>query len=552
MTLAPRLLLVSLAGLLVGCSARVPPPVVVAPPPLTLPVTPATTIGGPQVTLKPDPIGVIIARAEREFVAGQSELEQGRLAAARLHFDAAIDILIKLPDGARAEPRISAEFTRLLDRITALDLLALREGDGFTETRTEPAAIDELLGAAVFERPRPALTTEETVIADLARQPRDIEIPVNDRVLSFVELFQGRLHDFMEAGLQRSQRYMPMIQAVFKEEGLPLDLAFVPLVESAFKNTALSRVSARGMWQFMAATGQEHGLDQTWFVDERSDPEKATRAAAQYLKSLHKFFDGDWNFALASYNAGPGRVQRAVRQSKAGDYWQLTSTSRYLPRETRDYVPMIMAAIIIARNPSLYGFEIGAGEPLAYETVTVPNALDLRHIAEWADVSVEQLRELNPELRRTTTPMGEHPVKVPVGTAATVQTRLATATPLFVQFQFHTVRRGETLATIARRYKITQTDLRSANDLGRTAKVKVNQSLRIPERAASGMPAPTTSRAVTTTTAKVAAPVTYRVQRGDTLFSIARRFDTSVDEIKKLNQLRTDRIAIGDRLHVPR
>jgi membrane-bound lytic murein transglycosylase D len=339
---------------------------------------------------------------------------------------------------------------------------------------------------------------------------------------------------------------------VFAAEGLPLDLAYVPLIESAFKNTALSRVSARGMWQFMSATGQEHGLDQTWFVDERSDPEKSTQAAAQYLKSLHKYFDGDWNFALASYNAGPGRVSRAVRSAKANDYWKLTSTSRYLPRETRDYVPMIMAAIIIARNPSLYGFEIGAGEPLAYETVSVPNALDLRHIAEWADVSVDQLRELNPELRRTTTPMGEHPLKVPVGTAATIQTRLATATPLFVQFQFHTVRRGETLATIARRYKITQTDLRSANELSRTAKVKINQSLRIPERAASGIPSTTASRAVTTPTPRVAGPVTYRVQRGDTLISIARRFDTSVDAIKKLNQLRTDRIAIGDRLQVRR
>ena len=137
-------------------------------------------------------------------------------------------------------------------------------------------------------------------------------------------------------------------------------------------------------------------------------------------------------------------------------------------------------------------------------------------------------------------------------TAATIQTRLATATPLFVQFQFHTVRRGETLATIARKYKITQTDLRSANDLSRTAKVKLNQSLRIPERAASGMPVIAANRATTTPTAKVTGPVTYRVQRGDTLFSIARRFDMSVDEIKKLNQLRTDRIAIGDRLHVRR
>ena len=138
-------------------------------------------------------------------------------------------------------------------------------------------------------------------------------IALNAKVLSYVELYQGRLREFMQAGLDRSQRYMPMIRSVFEDEGVPLDLAYVPLVESAFKTNALSRVSARGMWQFMLPTAQEHGLDQDWFLDERADPEKATRAAAQYLKTLQRMFDGDWQFALASYNAGPGRLQRAVR-----------------------------------------------------------------------------------------------------------------------------------------------------------------------------------------------------------------------------------------------
>jgi membrane-bound lytic murein transglycosylase D len=151
-----------------------------------------------------------------------------------------------------------------------------------------------------------------------------------------VELFQGRLREFMQNGLDRAQRYLPMIQNVFRAEGLPLDLAYVPLVESAFKSTALSRVAARGMWQFMLPTAREHGLNQTWFLDERSDPEKATRAAAQYLKTLQGMFDGDWEFALASYNAGPGRLQRAVRQSKSTDFWQITASTRYLaPRDAR-------------------------------------------------------------------------------------------------------------------------------------------------------------------------------------------------------------------------
>jgi len=185
--------------------------------------------------------------------------------------------------------------------------------------------------------------------------------------------------------------------------------------------------------------------------------------------------------------------------------------------------------------------------------VKVPNALDLKIIAEWSDISVDELRELNPELRRTTTPMGDHELKVPVGTAATIQSRLSTADALYVQFNFHTVRRGETLATIARKYKVTQNDLRAANDL-RSTRVKPSQTLMIPQRPTAGLPSTTAARAsnASAAPAKATGPVTYRVQRGDTLFSIANKFDTTVEVIKRLNQLRSDRISIGDRLTVRR
>jgi membrane-bound lytic murein transglycosylase D len=347
-----------------------------------------------------------------------------------------------------------------------------------------------------------------------------------------------------------------MIQKVFRAEGVPLDLAYVPLVESAFKPTALSRASARGMWQFMSDTGTEHGLQQNWFVDERADPEKATEAAATYLKTLRDMFDGDWNLALASYNAGPGRVQRAVKLAHTSNYWTLSASSRYLPRDTRDYVPMIMAAILIGADPSLYGFDIGASSPVAYENVTVPDALDLKIIAEWIDVSVDDLRDLNPELRRTTTPMGDHELKVPLGTAATIQTKLATADPQYVHFNFYTVKRGDTLASVARKYKMSQNELRLANDLSARARIKANQTLMIPQRAASGLPeAPATHAVATTATSAPKStastgPLTYRVQPGDTLFSIARRFDTSVDALKRLNSLHSTQINVGARLTV--
>jgi membrane-bound lytic murein transglycosylase D len=546
----PRLLVASCAVLVVGCGAR-SRPVVTASPPLALPVSLVTTTGGSEVRLLPDPMAAIVARVEAAFAEGERELAAGRLVAARERFDDAVDELLALPNGARSYPRLVARFEQLLDRVSALDVQALREGDGFTETSSEPAAIDELLSEAMFEPPKPAATTRETVEMDLARTSFDLEIQANEKVLSYVELFQGRLREFMAAGLDRSLRYLPMIRQAFEAEGVPADLAYVPLIESAFKPTALSRARARGMWQFMPTTGREYGLRQTWFVDERADPEKATVAAAQYLKSLHAFFDGDWNLALAAYNAGPGRVQTAIRRARTSDYWKITASTRYLPRETRQYVPMIMAATLIARNPALYGFEIGTSNALAYERVVVPNALDLKIIAEWIEVSVEELRELNPELRRTTTPMGDHDLKVPLGTAPTIRARLAIVDPsLFVQFTFHSVKRGETISTIARKYRITQADLRLANDLTTRSRIRVNQSLLIPQRTANALPSASSARASADLPPPAPGPLTYRVQRGDTLFRIARLFDTTVDILKRLNRLRSDTINVGDRLTV--
>ncbi len=182
------------------------------------------------------------------------------------------------------------------------------------------------------------------------------------------------MREFLAEGMQRGVKYLPMIQAEFREQGLPLDLAYIPLIESAFKNTARSRVKATGMWQFMSYTARDHGLELNWYVDERSDPEKATKAAAQYLKTLSNMFDGDWHLAMASYNGGPGRVQRAMKRSGKSDFWALTATSRYLPRETREYVPMILAAMVIAKNPAQYGFTLEPEMPLTYEKVPVNDA----------------------------------------------------------------------------------------------------------------------------------------------------------------------------------
>src|SRR5205085_7781669 len=211
--------------------------------------------------------------------------------------------------------------------------------DGFTEKKYEPASIDDLLALSPFGA-GPSAELKQTVADDLQSTDHDVAIPLNERVLSFVELFTGRLRGYRQDCLSRGPRFLPMIQDVFRAEGLPLDLAYVPLVESAFKPDALSRAKAKGMWQFMRGTALENGLKHDWYIDERAEPEKATRAAAKYLKTLHDTF-GDWHLALASYNGGPGRVQRAMKRSGGEDFWKLSATSRYLPRETRDYVPLI-------------------------------------------------------------------------------------------------------------------------------------------------------------------------------------------------------------------
>jgi len=548
MRVATHLIILAVSGLVVGCSARVAPVAPAPPPPVSTSTKTEVPAGTPAVPVA-DAIDALIATSEAHFVSGQKELQLGHLTSASALFDKAVDVLLAAPSGGRGEPRLRAHYDRLLGRISALEILALREGDGFTQARTEPAVIDDLLAVAMLDLPGPSKSTADTVVADLATTEHDLPIELNDRILSFIELFQGNLRTFMQDSLHRSAKYMPMVQSVFKKEGVPLDLAYLAIVESGFKNTALSRASARGMWQFMPATGKSFGLTQNWFTDERADPEKATVAAARYLKSLNKMFDGDWNLAMASYNAGPGRLQRAVKASKLNDYWQLTETSKFLPKETRNYVPMIMAAVIIAKNPTQYGFEPGVNSPFAYDRVTVPNSLDLRTIAEWTETSIEDIRDLNPELRRTITPMGRHQLRVPVGMASLVEARLAEAGPAaFARFERYAARRGETIVTIARKFRVTTTDLASANGLTTKSRLKVGQSLMIPRAVSAAL----ASRPAEPPAPVAVTKLTYRVKSGDTLMGIARQFDTTVTDIKRWNSLRSNRIDVGDRLTIHR
>jgi membrane-bound lytic murein transglycosylase D len=559
----------------------------------TVKVTPASPVAArapaqasqAQPAPAPDPVLTLIAESDAHFQAGQRELGQGHFDAAKIEFDRAVDMLLESSYGARTEPRLREYFDRLVDRISAYEVKALAEGDGFTEKNYEEASIDRLLSeSATFGPPpaRPGLT--EAVQSDLETSAHDIPIPLNQRVLAYIELFQGRLHDFIEEGMKRGGKYLPMIQNVFRAEGLPLDLAYVPLVESAFKPNALSRTKAKGVWQFMVGTAAENGLRRDWFIDERSDPEKATVAAAKYLQALSKMFDGNWHLALASYNGGPGRLQNAIKRAGGtDDFWKLSAKARLLPRETREYVPMILAAIVIARNPAQYGFEFEPDTAPAYETVTLCKPVDLRRIAEWAETTIDQIQALNPELRRWTTPVRDtqYELKVPAGTAERIASQLADADAVeLATLNWYTAKRGDTLLSIARKLNVSRSDLAEANYLSTKTGVATGQKLMVPREATVlGSPsappeepktttarrkktpaATSTSRAARSsrTPAKSAAPanrvkMTYAVQSGDTLVSIAKRFRTTVAAIQTWNpRIPGDRIEKGQRLIVYR
>jgi len=523
----------------------------------------------------PEPAGAdevltLIATSDGHFKAGQKELEQGHVEAAKAEFNLALEVLLASSYGARTEPRIRDHFDRLVDKISTYEVRALATGDGFTEKKYEPASIDELLTVtSTFGTPAATAELKDAAQADKANH--DIPIPLNQRVLSYIELFQGRLHDFIEQGMRRGTKYLPMIQNVFRAEGLPLDLAYVPLVESAFKPNALSRVKAKGVWQFMAGTANENGLRRDWYIDERSDPEKATLAAAKYLRTLSKIFDGDWHLALASYNGGPGRLQRAIKSTRLDSFWKLAEKPKALPRETREYVPMILAAIVIARNPAQYGFDIDPEPQTRFDKVTLPRPVDLRRVAEWTDVTIDDIQALNPELRRWTTPVKDtqYSLKVPAGTGDIVLSRLGdTAAADLASLKFYTVKSGDTLALIARKLRVGKADLAEANYLSTTARVSAGQKLIVPHEttvlmaARMDRPAPATeARSTVAAAGQLAQPAppsnrvktTYEVKRGDTLASIALLFKTTVASLRTWNpRLPANQLLAGQRLTVYR
>ncbi len=394
-------------------------------------------------------------------------------------------------------------------------------------------------------------SVEEKLKDDVKKLKFDFPVVVNKKVLKWMNYFlNGRGYKRLIRGLRRLGKYETIFRNIFKEMGLPQDLIYFGLVESNFNPHAYSRARARGIWQFIRFTARKYGLRVDWWVDERSDPIKSTYAACRYLKDLYNMF-GDWYLVLAAYNSGEGRIQRLVNRYGTNDYWKIARKWR-LPRETRDYVPLILAAMIIAKNPELFGVKVDKYDPLKYKKVTIPSPTDLRIVADLLKIDVEDLRDYNPQLRRLVTPpdVKRYTLYLPSDLKSE---KLAELNNLpknkRLKWVRHKIRRGETLSKIARMYGSSISAIRDVNNIRNVRRLRIGKILIIPLSPIAKRFRPKYRGKRYKLTGN-----TYRVRRGDTLWSIARAFGVDVEYLKKVNNLRGKRRVLlkpGMKLIIP-
>ncbi len=484
-----------------------------------------------------DPADALIAQTEKLLKSGQANYAAGHLEAAKADFDQAFNLLVSSKLDIHSDERLEQEFSKVVESVHDLELVALKQGDGFSEPRPEPAPIDEANDITFPVDPNIKAKAE----TEIKTTKSDLPLVLNDEVAMFINYFSSpKGKGTLERALARSGRYREMISSTFKEVGVPQDLIYLAQAESGFQPLALSRAGARGMWQFMASRASMYGLERNWWVDERQDPAKSTHAAAEHLKDLYNQF-GDWYLAMAAYNSGPGTIQHAVERTGYADYWELYRRG-VLPQETRNYVPIILAVTIMAKNPSQYGLEHVTLDPAPQvDKVTIDYPVDLRLVAECVDVSVNYLQELNPSLLRMTTPKGEpFTLRLPAGTADKYQTAIA-AIPQDMRtlWRYYHVEPGDSLASIARKYHTTPASITEANNLPPDY-IAVGSKLIIPV---------TAGRSDSGATAAYSKhPTHYKVRKGDDLASVADDFDVPVEKLRKWNHLRGSALTPGKTL----
>ena len=516
------------AILLAGCNETATKEIHVRPPAAA--PAPAITYAGQPLPLsdlpansewlipRPRPaIDVLVDAVQARFDAGQQELKAGSPDKAQADFERAADIILKSGFPADSDPRLAELFDQLGDVMHSDTLGTQSAEEDESETPAQPAPIDEIADLTLpAGDPRLALKAQN----ELMRVHHDLPLTVNEFVLQYLSFFtttHGRA--IVEHGLERAGRYNEMIRRVLKEEGMPQDLIYLAQAESAFQPQAVSRAGARGIWQFMPFRGEEYDLERTYWVDDRSDPEKATRAAARHMRDLYGMF-GDWYLVMAAYNAGPVSVSKAIERTGYADFWELRRLNA-LPKQTQNYVPIIIALALVAKDPALYGIHVDPEKAPVVEAVKLQHPIDLHLVADAIGADYDDLRLLNPELLRSATPNeASFELKLPTGSAKTLEENIAQVPEeKWTSWRLHTVEDGETLSEVARRFRVTVPALESANHLEPHANLPAGFELNVP------------------VTPPVVRLVHYRVRRGDTLEGIADRFDVTVQQLKRWNRI---------------
>jgi membrane-bound lytic murein transglycosylase D len=500
----------------------------------------------------------IMEKAEQHYKLGELNLKDKNLDAARTEFDKAVDSVLESGMDVRSNPKLQTFYLQLVERVYRMEVampgqtggqqvaqivnvstnatndvaaaVAVQQPGFLREQKFEPSPLDELSRLELTNEEK-QVTTEDVAKLEEAKNAVDFGFNSNTLIQQFLNYYQGRGRATMETGMRRSGRYMPMVRRIFREEGVPEDIAWLGQVESAWRPTAYSWAAASGLWQFIPGTGARYGLRQNAWIDERNGFEKATRASARYLKFLANRYRGNWELAIGAYNTGEGNIDRAISRAGVADFWRIYP---FIAKETRNYVPNILATILIAKNPAKYGFHnIRPDAPLAYDVVNVPTATSLQLIASATGTSVDYIRSLNPELRRDTTPRGEsYNLRVPPGRGKSFVAvlkripgeRRETARVV-------SVAPGETLQIVANRTGVSASQLQMWNagvDLSNGGQVVV-------------LSGGVTKVSMVRPRGNVGSSlISVRARAGETLAQLAARQGVGADEVARLNALSPD------------
>ena len=515
-------------------------------------------------------IAQIIARAEDHFRKGKLNLEDNKRNQAREEFDRAVDSILESGFDVRASQRLQTYYLELVERIyreevplqqptapTSAQLVAQNTQDqdqktpppsqvGFRDQKFEPSPLDDLSKLVLTDREK-EVSGEDLAALEQAKKNVNFTFTLNPLIQQFINYYQGRNRGTMENGLRRSGQYMKLARKIFVEEGVPVDITWLGQVESAWKPKAVSWAAASGLWQFIPSTGRMYGLRQNAYIDERNSFEQATRASARHLKDLAKRYNGNWELAMAAYNTGAGNIDRAISRAGSANFWMIYP---YIAQETRNYVPNILAVILIAKNPEKYGFKgIKPDAPMAYDVVQVPTATGLQLIADATDTSVDYIRSINPELKRDVTPRGDtYNVRIPAGRAKQFASLIQRIPPERRESaRLISVAPGEDWQSIANRTGINAAQLQAMNgnvDLKSTTKllapsggVKLTKWVRA------------TSASETPATPGIEK---IRARKGDTIARIAAARSLDANDVARLNGISVDaELRAGQEVKIP-